>query len=474
MIAGVKVEGRNRNLIFINVIITSIASTLLMTALNTALSPVCEDIGISVTTGQWLISGGTLAIGITMPLTAFLIRRFRTRNLYLVGIVIFLAGLALAMVSQNFPTMMVGRVMQGCGNGILMSMAQVIILSIFPPEKRGTTMGVYGLAISASPVIAPTLGGILVDTAGWRSIFFVDLIVMLVAFIMACFNFKNVLDTEKVKLDLLSFILSILAFGGLTLGIGTLTNNGVSSTVWISFAVGIVGMIFFLIRQLRLTQPFLDFKILKVGAYAVAVISCMLINFTMMGSSVLMPLYVQNVLGRTATIAGLVTLPGSLAMAVISPFAGRIYDRIGIKRLFVIGSAAMLLSNVLMSLLSIDSPLALAIIFNMLRYIAIGFMFMPLITWGTTRVRAERLSDATALLSSFRTIAGSVGSAVFVGIMSTVGANSVATYGESAGMHGVTMAFVGMSISSVAVLLIAIFAVKGKKREKEESAVTPS
>ncbi len=136
MIAGVKVEGRNRNLIFINVIITSIASSLLMTALNTALSPVCEDIGISVSTGQWLISGETLAIGITMPLTAFLIRRFRTRNLYLVGILIFLAGLALAMVSQNFPTMMVGRVMQGCGNGILMSMAQVIILSIFPPEKR--------------------------------------------------------------------------------------------------------------------------------------------------------------------------------------------------------------------------------------------------------------------------------------------------------------------------------------------------
>ncbi len=475
MIAGVKVEGRNRNLIFINVIITSIASSLLMTALNTALSPVCEDIGISVSTGQWLISGETLAIGITMPLTAFLIRRFRTRNLYLVGIVIFLAGLALAMVSQNFPTMMVGRVMQGCGNGILMSMAQVIILSIFPPEKRGTTMGIYGLAISASPVIAPTLGGVLVDAVGWRSIFLVDLIVMLVAFIMACFNFKNVLDTEETKLDLWSFILSILAFGGLTLGIGMLSNNGANNLiVWISFAVGIVGMIFLLIRQLRLAQPFLDFKILKVGAYAVAVISCMLINFTMMGSSVLMPLYVQNVLGRTATIAGLATLPGALAMAVLNPFAGRLYDRIGIKRLFVIGSAGMLVSNICMCLLTIDSPLALAIIFNLIRYSAIGFMFMPLITWGTTRVRAERLSDATALLNSFRTIAGSVGSAVFVGIMSTVGANSVATYGESAGMHGVTMAFVGMSISSVAVLLIAIFAVKGKRREKGNEGGEPT
>ncbi|MCC8149977.1 MAG: MFS transporter [Lachnospiraceae bacterium] len=130
-----------RNLIFLNVIISCIAASLLMTALNTALTPVCKDLGISVTTGQWLISGEVLAMGIVMPLTAFLIRRFPTKRLYLTGIFIFIVGLLIAMLSTVFPVMMCGRILQGCGNGILVSMAQVVILSIFPDEKKGSVMG---------------------------------------------------------------------------------------------------------------------------------------------------------------------------------------------------------------------------------------------------------------------------------------------------------------------------------------------
>ncbi len=464
MTPGIKVEGRNKTLILVNVLVATIAATLLMSALNTALSQVCADIGISVTTGQWLISGEILAMGIVMPLTAFMMRRFPTRRLYMTAIIIFVCGLVTAMLSPNFPIMMAGRLLQGCGNGMLMTMGQVILLSIYPPEERGRAMGLYGLAIAVAPMVAPTIGGILTDTAGWRSIFLMDLIVMGFALIMAICVFKNVLDTEKTKLDLGSFILSILAFGGLTLGIGTLSNNGMGPVVWISLVVGAVCMVIFVRRQIRLPKPFLDMKILKVRKYTVAVIASMLIYFLVIGSGVIMPLFVQNVLGRTATIAGLVFLPGSALMAIISPFAGRYYDKHGLKAMFIVGSIILIASFVCLATLKIDSPLMLTVVYNILRFGGSGMIQMPIITWGTSQVGESRVTDASALLQSLRTISGSIGTAVFVGVMNTVSVNSASAYGDLAGMHGVTMSFVVMAVLSVGVLFIAVFAVREKRK----------
>ena len=137
----IEISDRKRMLIFVNIVISCIASSMLATALTTALPPIIKDLSISVTTGQWLTSGYSLAMAITMPLTAFLIDRFPTKRLYCVAIVIFLAGLLISAVSVNFPMMMLGRLVQAAGNGMMSSMAQVIILTIFPPEKKGTAMG---------------------------------------------------------------------------------------------------------------------------------------------------------------------------------------------------------------------------------------------------------------------------------------------------------------------------------------------
>ena len=147
-----------------------------------------------------------------------------------------------------------------------------------------------------------------------------------------------------------------------------------------------------------------------------------------MGSSVLMPLYVQSVMGYSAVISGLVTLPGSLATTLVSPFAGRIYDKMGIKRLFVIGSAIMLFSNIGMYFLTMSTPLWTAAVLNVIRNVSIGSLMMPLLTWGTSSIQIKKVADASSLLTSFRTIAGSIGSAVFVGIMTAVSEGSAAAY----------------------------------------------
>ena len=458
---------RKRFLIFINILITCISYSMLSTALTTALPPIIKEFQVDVTTGQWLTSGFSLAMGIMMPLTAFLITRFRTKKLYLTAIGCFVAGLLICVAAPNFYIMMAGRILQACGNGILTSMAQVILLTIYPPEKRGTIMGWYGLSIGAAPVVAPTLAGILVDLSGWRMIFFIFIAIMLVSFVFAICVMGNVLETQDKRFDVVSFVLSAFAFGGITLGIGNIGTYSLGSVqVLPALLIGVVGSVFFVYRQFHLEQPFLDLRILKEKNYTWSVIGSMLLYLVMMGSSIIMPLYVQTIMGYSATISGLVTLPGSLVMAVISPFAGRIYDRLGMKKLFVSGAALMLLSNLGMFLLTPEMSIWLASFYNAVRCAAIGCLMMPLVTWGISGIPETKTADGTALLTSLRTIAGAIGSAVFVGIMIFVASRSEGTYGDRAQMHGLNLTFLAMSCTTLILLLIAVFLVKeGKKKQ---------
>lgn len=462
---SIQLTDRKRSLIFICLVVSGIASSTLSTAMTTALPNVVEYFGISTSVGQWVTSGYSLAMGMIMPLTAFLITRFPTKRLYLTGIGGFIIGLLLSIFAGNFGMMMAGRILQACGNGILMAAAQVVILTVYPIEKKGTMMGTYGLATTAAPIIAPTIAGLMIDAFGWKSIFWLVLVIMCLSFVLSCFVFEDVLELQDKKFDGISFLESIFAFGGITLGIGNISEFGlISVQAGLPLLIGAVVCVFFVQRQCGLEKPFLDVKILRNRNYAVSVISSMVLYLVMMGSSVMMPLYVQSVMGYSAVVSGLVTLPGSLATAVISPFAGRLYDKMGIKKIFVAGSAALVVSNIGMFFLSMSTPLWVAAVLNVIRNIAIGSLMMPLLTWGTGNVESKKVADASSLLTSFRTISGSIGSAVFVGIMTAVSASSAAVYGDQAQMHGMNVAFFGMTAGAAVLLLISIFAVRKEKR----------
>ncbi len=459
-----ELTARKRTMIFICLVVSGIASSLLSTAMTTALPNVVKYFGISTSVGQWITSGYSLAMGMIMPLTAFLITRFPTKKLYLTGIGGFIAGLLISIFAGNFALMMAGRILQACGNGILMTAAQVIILTVYPVEKKGTMMGTYGLATTVAPVVAPTIAGLMIDAFGWKSIFYIVLAVMALSFVISSIVFEDVLELQDKKFDLLSFVESIFAFGGITLGIGNISNFGlISAEAGLPLVIGAVTCGFFMARQCGLEKPFLDVKILGNRNYTVSVIASMVLYLVMMGSSVMMPLYVQDVMGCSAVVSGLVTLPGSLATAVVSPFAGKLYDEIGIKKIFVAGSAALIISNIGMVFLTMSTPLWIAAAFNVIRNISIGSLMMPLLTWGTSNVRPEKVADASSLLTSLRTIAGSIGSAVFVGIMTAVSAASAETYGDNALMHGMNISFLWMAAGAVVLFLIAVFAVRERR-----------
>lgn len=450
------INEKQRSLIFINILISCIASSMLATALTTALPTMVADFHVSVTTGQWLTSGYSLAMGIMMPLTAFLIVRFPTKKLYLSAIGLFILGLIACVIAPNFLVLMFGRILQACGNGILSSMAQVILLTIYPVEKRGSIMGWYGLSIGAAPVIAPTIAGILVDVSSWRMIFYAAIVIMTISLIFSFLVFEDVLDNRNLKFDFLSFALSGLAYGGLTLGVGMIgTYSFVSYQTLLPLLIGIGAAIFFTHRQFHLDEPFLDLRVLHSKIFVISLIGSMLLYFLMMGSSIILPLYVQSIAGYSATISGLVTLPGSLAMTLISPFTGRFYDRFGIKKLFVIGALALLFSNFGMALITMKTSIVIVSGLNVLRSIAIGCLMMPLVTWGMSDIQPALTAHGTALLTSLRTIAGAIGSAVFVSIMTSVTKHSLLIFGSNAQIHGLNITFIFMSCSALVLVAFA-------------------
>ncbi|MBW3082948.1 DHA2 family efflux MFS transporter permease subunit [Bifidobacterium phasiani] len=446
-----------RTMIFVNLVVSGIASSTLSTAMNTALPDVTAYFGVDASIGQWVTSGYSLAMGVVMPLTAFLITRFPTRRLYMAGIGCFIAGLLLSIFANGFALMMVGRVLQACGNGVLMSAAQVVILTVYPLERRGAMMGTYGLATTAAPIIAPTVAGLMIDAFGWKSIFWLALAIMACSLVCSAFVFDDVLELQDKRFDVVSFVESVVAFGGVTLGVGNIGAYGLASVeAGLPLLVGAAVCVLFVVRQCGMDKPFLDVRILANRSYAVSVAASMVLYLVMMGSSVMMPLYVQSVMGYSAVVSGLVTLPGSLATALVSPFAGQLYDRMGIRRIFIVGAAALVASNAGMCLLTLDSPLWIAAALNVVRNVAIGSLMMPLLTWGTSNVDQSKVADASSLLTSLRTIAGSIGSAVFVGVMTAVAASSAERYGDGALMYGMNVSFLGMTAGALVLLAIAL------------------
>ncbi|KAL6588427.1 MFS general substrate transporter [Neocallimastix sp. 'constans'] len=434
-----EISDKKRTQIFINVNISCIA-------------------GIIVNTGQWLTSGFSLAMSIMIPLSSYLITRFRTRRLFLTAIILFLTGLTIALFSVNFPMMLAGRLIQACGSGLLSSMGQVIILTIYPPEKRGSAMGWYGLSVGAAPVIAPTIAGLLADTVGWRFIFVVSIAIMVCTLIYTLFVFTDVLPNKMVKFDVFSFILSAFTFGGITLAI-----------VGMVLLIGIVASILFIYRQLHSKSPFLDIRVCKNMSYAIASITTIAINLINMGSAVIFPLYFQQVKHKSATISGLAVLPGSLSLAFISPFAGKIYDKMGIKILLLFSGIVSTLSNLSLFFITINTNIWVVAIINIARCIALGVITMPVITWGMSKIPASKTTDGSATINSFRIVSGAIGTALFVSVMTTV-ANAVKDTKNEPQLFGINIVFLIMAVLSFIILLFGIFGCESRSVHKKNKS----
>ena len=298
--------------------------------------------------------------------------------------------------------------------------------------------------------------------------FVLVLVIAIISFIVSVFVFENVLETKNQKLDIASFIYSICGFGGITLMVGSISGGNWKSMDFIILSsIGILGMILFLRKQLKLEEPFLEIRLVKNKIFTMSLIGSILLYFIVLGSSVMLPLYVQTIKGYSATISGFVTLPGAIVMAVLSPIAGKIYDKLGIRKLYISSAILLFIGSAGMSRITMETSIWWACILNIFRYAAIGCILTPIMTWGVNNIESSLTSHGTALINTLRTIAGAIGSVVFVGIMTSVASNSTAIDSNLAQLEGMSASFVGMAIASAVFLIIGILGVKDAEFDDE-------
>nr|WP_269669128.1 MDR family MFS transporter [Staphylococcus gallinarum] len=422
------------------------------TLLGTALPPIMKDLQISESTVQWLQSIFMLVNGIMIPITAFLIERFTSRQLFLTAMIIFAAGTLLCAVGPEFTTLLIGRVLQAAGAGIMMPLMQTILFLLFPVEKRGTAMGLFGLVIAFAPAIGPTLSGVLVEHLSWRSVFYVVLPIAIIIIITSYFLLKNVTETTHPKLDIASVILSTLGFGGLLYSFSSVGEAGWASIQFLlPLIIGIIVLVIFIRRQLKLKEPMLEFRVFNYGIYTLGTVLSMFVFGVLIATNIILPLYMQNMLQFSALESGLVLLPGAILMGIMNPVTGYLFDRFGGKWLARLGLIVLVGSTIPFTLLTAHTSFTYLAIGNALRMLSISMVMMPMTTLAINQLPNNLIAHGTAMNNTFRQMAGAIGTAVFVTLMSVT---AIPKSGITGIIHGVNVTFtVAAAISVVALLL---------------------
>lgn len=452
-------SSKKANLIFGTMLTGAVVTSLLQTSLTTALPQIMQELSLNAVTAQWLTSAFSLAMVIMVPITAYLIKRYSTREIFLAAMILFACGTLISWWGDSFFVLLIGRIFQAFGSGIILPLTQVVIMTLYPLEKQGTVMGILGLASGAAPVIAPTLTGIMIDSWGWRSIFLITGIISILIIIFAVFNVKNVTTTEKIPLDYISLLLCTGGVTALLLGLSNLTTNIMLGLIEILIGIILIGI--FSKKQLQAEEPFLNLRILKNPQFSLAVLISMLLYAVMMGSSTIYPILIQTVMKRSAVVSALVMLPGSLAMALINPLTGKFYDRFGISKLAIGSGLLMVISCLGVAFISSSDQIILLGCFYLLRLLGVGFIMMPIVTWGMQNLPQKDLAHGTALLTALRTLSGALGTAVFMEIMTS--ATHRTQPHATANYTGIQFTFKVMTVLAAIQLLISLYELgKGK------------
>ena len=371
----------NRNLLVLVLIIGSFCTVLNGTLLSTALPSIMRDFKISTATAEWLSTAFLLVNGVMIPISAWLINRFGSRKMYLTAMSTFFIGTVVAAIAPNFQTLLAGRIIQGLGVGVTMPLLQTIMLSIFPADKRGAAMGTVGIVIGLAPAIGPTLSGWVVDNLSWRYLFSIIAPIAGIVVILAAFLVKDVLPTKDEKIDVFSVATSTIGFGSLLYGFSEAGNKGWTNPEILAFIfVGIIFVILFGIRQLKMDDPFLDITVFKHFEFSLAAILSGVTNLAMVGIEMVLPLYIQNLRGESAFHSGLILLPGALMIGIMSPITGRIFDRYGARKMAITGMTLLTLGTIPFVFLTENSSFLMIIILYAIRMVGVALVMMNVTT----------------------------------------------------------------------------------------------
>ena len=459
-----------KDLVMVAVMLSgALLAVLNLTLLSPALPTIMADLGIERTTAQWLTSGYSLVEACVIPLSAYLMGRFPMRKLFIAGMCIFGAGSLLAAFAPAFPFLLAGRMLQATCTGMVMPMVSTVILLVFPREKRGTAMGMIGLIIGFAPAIGPSLSGLLVDHLGWRALFGVVAALTVVVIALAFAFLKNFGEFRRTSFDVLSVVLSTCGLLCLLYGLSTVSSASNLALSAVLIVVGAVVVALYARRQTRLDEPMLHIDILKTRRYATAVVTIMLLQAALMGLEVLMPLYIQDVRGYSATVSGVAMLPGALIGAVAGVFAGRLFDRYGVRKVAIPGACVMIAGAFVLTCLGMESHIVMVTAAYTTMALGLQFITTPLNTWGVNSLDNAMVQHAQPLSNTLNQVAGSFGTALLVSI-SSIATQMTADQGELASSFNGDHAAFTATFCLLAVAVVVIVALARDKASDRAAA----
>lgn len=401
---------------FVVILLGTMLGGLAQTQMNTVLPQCMEALGIVVGQAQVLVNAYLLVLGIVIPVYAFLARRYSTRALFIAALLLFALGSILISVTSDFAVMLAGRVLQGCAAGIMFPLSQTVALTEFPPEKRATMMGFLGLAMGFAPNIGPTLAGACAVSMGWRSSFFLLIALSVVFLVLAVMVLpKQRVDASDVhRLDVPSVVFSTLGFGGVLMGLSNVATYGIADVRCIvPCVIGAICLVLFVRREQTADEPMLHLDVFKDRDFTVGTVMICALFAAFIGVTLLIPLYVQGVLGDTALQSGMILFPGVIAALIVNPLSGWLMGRIGPRPIVCISAVLLVVGTVgLMHLGNMTDLYAMAA-WQGVRAFGISGLIMPISTWSFEKL-GPRTADGTSISNAIRQIASAVGTSIIV------------------------------------------------------------
>lgn len=439
------------------------------TALNMAFTEIMSDFGIETHAVQWLTTGYLLVLGILVPVSALLLQWFSTRQLFSASLLFSILGTLVAAVAPNFAILLIARVIQAIGTGLLLPLMTTVILVIFPAHKRGTVMGTMGLVITFAPAVGPTLSGLVVEKLSWHWIFWICLPLLILTFFFGLKFMQNVSTITKPKIDILSVLLSTIGFGGIVYGFSNAGEGAGSwgdSLVIVPLLLGVIGLTLFAIRQFRMEKPMLNLRVFKFKMFTFGVIIVFICMMLILSASILLPLYLKGGLLLAAFSAGLMLLPGGVINGLMSPFTGRLFDKFGPRVLVFPGFIITTLFTFLFTNVTTETSTIAVILMHTGLFIGVAMIMMPGQTNGLNQLPKEYYPDGAAVMNTLQQIAGAIGTAIAISIMSAGQMTYMADHAgdvndpifmSGALTAGVQNAFMFAFIASIIGLIVSLF-----------------
>jgi len=409
-------------LITITVMLGMIMAIVDSTIVNVALNTIGGNLGASIDEVAWVTTGYILASVVIMPLNGWLTAYLGRKRFYATSLAIFTIASLLCGAARSIWVLVFYRVLQGIGGGALQPTAQAILFETYPPEKRGQAMALFGLGAMVGPAIGPLLGGYLVDNASWPIIFFINIPIGIVAFVMTLMFIPNPHFIERIKsgIDWLGLALLTAGLGSLqyVLERGQHDDWFNSSTIWVLSLVAFVTLLAFAWRTLRMAQPLVNLMVFRIRQFWIGNVVGVILGFGLFGSALVLPLFLQNALGFTAFDTGMALLPGAIASAIGMVFIGRFGGKIDPRIMIAGGMILFGWSTWTMGNLNQFAGYWDFFWARVWQGLSLGFIFVPLTTVTLSAVPNPELANATGLMSLVRQLGGSFGIAILTTLLS--------------------------------------------------------